>query len=347
MDREERIKQYLAFVEDEKACKLSENAKLIQSFISFCETINIKVSLSDFDYQMGLGVLCNCENIVLKLNEHISVDKEGLVDFQVLSELFEKKLFSEGALFAPNYILFASNYFRRGFYSGNNFAPRFIEHFWKHDFQYNDVSIVLDLDRVRIDIGGPVLIEEDTWYGGKFTKEISKIKDGVSSLRPPQYLDDIELDFLFSKAYALDVYWYTYDEIKVFQALEFKQPSITININEVKYFPVRYVHAEFDMNSKVFRHFDGALQLYTEDEYFERRDNNFNTKTKGEYQVKSKSKKLFKINGDLSVEDWIKFISHFFAKNPLILEYFEGKEPDYLTPYLNAFKKSKGIKIPC
>lgn len=140
------------------------------------------------------------------------------------------------------------------------------------------------------------------------------------------------------------MYWYTYDEIKVFQALEFKQPSITININEVKYFPVRYVHAEFDMNSKVFRHFDGALQLYTEDEYFERRDNNFNTKTKGEYQVKSKSKKLFKINGDLSVEDWIKFTSHFFAKNPLILEYFEGKEPDYLIPYLNAFKKSKGIK---
>ena len=43
------------------------------------------------------------------------------------------------------------------------------------------MSIVLDLDRVRIDIGGPVLIEEDTWYGGKFTKEISKIKDGWQS----------------------------------------------------------------------------------------------------------------------------------------------------------------------
>ncbi|WAC01583.1 hypothetical protein N7U66_16765 [Lacinutrix neustonica] len=343
MDREERIKRHLAYLAQEKADELEKNKSLIKAFIDYCKQFEIDLNSSNFDYQQGLGILCNSKDIVLKINPEITTDKEGLFDFHHLLKTYTKKSFSEGALFADNYIIFANSYYRRGFYENNNFAPRFIDHFWRHDFQENEVSLALDLNRVRIDTEGPILIEEDTWYGANFSENIATIKDGVTNLRPPQYLNEFELDFVFASAFALDVYWYSYEKIKVFQALEFKQPNVTIKIEGNSYFPVRYVHAEYDLDKETFRHFDGAIQFYTEAEYYERRENNFNSKVKGEYQVKSMSKKLFKINGDFSVDDWIKFTSHFFAKNPLILEYFEGKEPDHLVPYLEAFKKEKGI----
>lgn len=343
MDRKQLIANQLKYLAEEKASELSKHKDLIAAFIEFCKEYDIDLKTTNFDYHQGLGILCNSKDIALKINPSIELDKEGLVNFDKLINSFEKKPFYEGSLYGENYILFASSYFRRGFAKHNNFAPRFIDHFWRQNFQDNEVSIALDLDRVRIDIDGPVLIEEDTWYGGKFTEDISKVKDGVTNLRPPQYLNEFELDFIFASAFALDIYWYSYENIKVFQALEFKQPNITIKIQGDSYFPVRYVHAEYDLDKGVFRHFDGAIQFYSEAEYYKRRANNFNNKTKGEYQVKSMSIKLFKINKDFSVDDWIKFTSHFFAKNPLILEYFEGKEPDHLIPYLEAFKKEKGI----
>lgn len=343
MDRAERIKKYQAFITKEKTEKLEENRTLIEAFIVYCKNYGIELQLSDFDYQHAVGISCSSKNIVTKVNPQIEEDKEGLYDFKELLNIYSVKPFFEGALFADNHIFYVSNFFRRGFYSNNNFAPRFVDHFWKHDFGENKVGIALDLDRVRIDTKGPTLIEEDTWYGGKFSEDITSIKDGVTNLRPPQYLDDFELDFFYASAFALDIFWYSYENIKVFQALEFKQSNVTIEIDDKTYFPVRYIHAEYDIDLKYFRHFDGAIQFYNQEEYYDRRTNNFNSKIKGEYQVKSKSKKLFKINGTLSVEDWIKFTSHFFAKNPLILEYYEGNEPDFLQPTLEAIKKDRQI----
>lgn len=341
MNREERIKRHLTYLAQEKADELENNKSLIKAFIGYCKPFEIDLNPSNFYYQKGLGILCNSNDIVRKINPQLTMSKEVLFDFHYLLKTYTKKSFSEGALFADNYIIFASNYFRRGFYENNNFAPRFIDHVWRYDFQENEVSLALDLNRVSIDTEGPVSIELDTWYGAKFSENIAAIKDGVTNLRPPQYLNEFELDFAFASAYALDIYWCSYENIKVFQALEFKQSNIIIKIQGNSYFPMRYVHAEYDLDKGVFRHFDGAIQFYTEAEYYERRDNNFNSKTKGEYQVKSQYKKLFKINNDFSVDYWIKFTSHFFAKNPLILEYFEGKEPDYLVPYIEAFKKQK------
>ena len=88
--------------------------------------------------------------------------------------------------------------------------------------------------------------------------------------------------------------WYSYDDIKVFQALEFKTHDVTIELSGKTYFPVRYVHAEYYMQNKCFRHFDGALQFFSEKQYYQRRDKNFNEKTKGEYQTKSKSQNYLK-----------------------------------------------------
>ena len=149
------------------------------------------------------------------------------------------------------------------------------------------------------------------------------------------------ISFFFSDSYALDIKWYTKDNIKVFQAEEFKTEKIKVEKDGIEYFPVRYVHAEFDLDKNYFRHFDGAIHYYTENEYLSRRDSDFNYNSKTESHIKTKSEKLFKINGEISIETWIEYTSHFFSKNSLAYEYFEGKYPKHIIELLEKVNNQK------
>ena len=53
--------------------------------------------------------------------------------------------------------------------------------------------------------------------------------------------------------------WKSYGGIKSFQALEFKNKKVQLTIDGEIFYPVRYVHAEYDLGSNSFRHFDGAI----------------------------------------------------------------------------------------
>ena len=144
--------------------------------------------------------------------------------------------------------------------------------------------------------------------------------------------------FLFKGAYSLDIKWATKGEIKTFQALEFKQSDIVLDINGITYHPVRYMHAEYDLTNNLFRHFDGAVHLYLAHEYFDRRDKDFNVGFKSPTEYKAASVKLFKFNGELSVDFWTKFCGHFLAGNPLMYEYFSGQYPDQLIDTINRLR---------
>jgi len=88
-----------------------------------------------------------------------------------------------------------------------------------------------------------------------------------------------------------------------------------------------------------FRHFDGAIQLFTQEEYFQRRDSDFNFALKNPAHIKPRSNKVFKINGPLRTEDWVEFCCHFFAANPLTFEYFNGEYPRHVTEILERIRK--------
>jgi len=113
-----------------------------------------------------------------------------------------------------------------------------------------------------------------------------------------------------------------------------------LRIDEELYFPVRYIHAEFDMNTNTFRHFDGAFHFYTEQEYYQRRDSDLNYNKKEYSQIKSRSKKLFKINGQISTETFVDLTSHFFSKNPLIYEYFTDQYPQHINEILEKIRNN-------
>ncbi len=338
--------KYLKIMQEEEEKELLDNSDLINSFKSL-KTIK-KVENIHFRFIRPIGLVAICPEIVKLLNLNIEQDKEGLVACDLLDKYFSKDILASGIMKSDNYMIMAHPYFRRDYNECANFAPNFIALFWELNCPKIDAYIAIDFNRVRIDINGGSYIEDDTWFGSPFNQEIEKIADGVVKLKPPIIDEEDSLlfstiDDLFSNVYSLDIMWYsTNDNIKVFQAEEFKNSSVTIEVNKINYYPVRYIHAEFDIKNGYFRHFDGAVQLYTKEEYELRKDKNFNHKIKGEEQIKPNSIKLFKMNGEVSIEIWIEFISHFFSGNPLVMEYFSGEYPKHV---IDALVKLKGIKI--
>jgi len=334
-------KKYFEMLRQEEIEELANNADTILSFKNFMSQKGVLLTDENFKYFQTIGIVATYPNIVSHLHPSLVCDKEGLMDFKSLCQTFEKKGFLNGYLIGGNFMLLAHPYFRRGFHEENNFAPRFVDLFWQYDNPNIDTYISLDADRVRINVDNSAYMERDTWFGAQFDKNIESISDGTVKLKPPVDIDNFLNSSFFSGAYALDIKWATKDRIKSFQAEEFKTEDITLSKNGTKYYPVRYIHAEYDLDKKYFRHFDGAIHFYTENEYYSRRDSDFNYNNKNQSHIKTLSEKLYKMNGQVDVDTWIDFSSHFLTGNPLVFEYFEGKYPQHIDEMLEAVRRSK------
>lgn len=332
-------KKYLESLLEEEKEEFVKHAEQINSFKEFMAKKGIILTNDNFNYQQTIGIVATYPEIIKYLHPSLVSDKEGLFVFDDLLQHFERRRFVNGYLYAHNFMLMAHSYFRRGLHEVNNYAPRFVEFFWNNSETGIEKYISLDNHRVRINVDNTTYMELDTWFGAKFNRNIEDIPDGIVKVRPPADLRDSLVSFFFRDAYSLDIKWATKDNIKSFQAEEFKTEVIKISKDEVEYYPVRYIHAEYDMGKGYFRHFDGAIHFYTEAEYYARRDADFNYNVKEGTHIKTLSQKLFKMNGIVSIDTWIEFTSHFLTGNPLIFEYFEGEYPKHITDMIQKFRK--------
>lgn len=340
-------KRYFQRLKEEEREELANNADILNSFKNFIAKKGIQLFDENFKFFRTIGIVAIYPNIVSYLHPNLICDKEGLFDFNILCCTFSKNEYGNGYLNGENFMLMAHPYFRRGFYEGNNYAPSFIDLFWNCNNSGIETYISIDTDRVRINVDDTFYFERDTWYGAKFEKNIEFIPDGNVKLRPPSDIDKHIVSFFFADAYSLDIKWSTKNGIKSFQAEEFKTENIKLLKNEIEYHPVRYIHAEYDLNKKHFRHFDGAIHLYTECEYYGRRDSDFNYNNKNKNHIKTLSQKLYKMNGVIDIAALIEFSCHFLTGNPLAFEYFEGKYPSYINEMLEKvrIKKNKESQI--
>lgn len=337
-EEKEWIENYRQQIERENKMMLSNSEDIIEKFVQHCRTVGVYLDLEAFSFIPTIGVVCEYPNILTKLVPSLKKDKEDLFSWNALTATFKVNNFNSGYFYADNFMAMASPVFRRGMHGVNNWAPRFIDEFWRLNLEDIDAYLSLDQNRVRVNVDNSCYMEADTWFGAPFKENISEITDGVSHLRPPPDLDELYIDFLFNDAYALDICWSTKGRIKSFQALEFKGSNKVILLNREVFHPVRYIHAEYDMDKSTFRHFDGATQFYTPEEYFTRRDSNFRHNVKEDTKIKPKSTKSFKLNGSVPVEIWTELSSHFFAANPLIHEYFSGGYPPHLADTLEKIR---------
>lgn len=332
-------KEYIQSLLEEEKEELANHSAVVKAFKEYMLQFNVILEDSNFKFYRTSGIIATYPNIISLLHADLISDKEGLLDFQKLCNTFDRKPWVTGYLYAKNFMLMAHPYFRRGFHDINHFAPRFVELFWNFTNPKVESFIALDTNQVRINVDDNSYMELDTWYGANFNKEIGSIPDDLVKIRPPLDLENAHIRFFFFSAYSLDIKWETKKgNIKSFQAEEFKMDDVKINRGDTEYFPVRYLHAEYDLENKYFRHFDGAIHFYNETEYFKRRDSDFNHNDKSQSHIKPISEKLFKLNGVISTEVWIEFSCHFFTGNPLIFEYFEGRYPKYILEMIKKVR---------
>jgi hypothetical protein len=337
---DELVARHLADMQEQSRVRLAEAADLIEKFTALAASKGVILSADSFEYIQTTGIVAKAKGIARKLLGPLRTERDGLLSFKEIASRFPPSPHTEGCFAGPDFVLMAHPYFRRGMHSLNNWAPRFTELFWRFDCPGVEKYIALDEDRVRIDVDGLGYIEADTWFGAPFDEDIRNIKPGIAKLRPPSDLEPRHVSLVFADAYCLDIKWGESDGLKTFQALEMKTEDVQIEIGGRHYFPARYLHAEFDLVANCFRHFDGAIQLFTQEEYFQRRDADFNMTAKNPAHIKARSSKVFKINGPLRTESWVEFCCHFYTANPLTFEYFSGNYPEHVTAIIKRIRRT-------
>lgn len=337
-DQNDWLASYFEGLKDQSRKRLAGEADLLARFTDMAASKGVVLGADSFEYIQTLGIVAKAPGIARKLLGPIAAERDGLLPFNEIVRRLPDSHLDGGCFVGPDFILMAHPCFRRNMSLMNNWAPQFIDLFWALDGPGIEKYIALDEDRVRIDVDGMGYVEADTWFGAPFNEDIGDIKPGIVKLRPPLDLDTDAVSMIFTDAYCLDVKWSESDGIKTFQALEVKSERTQIEVDGQRYFPARYLHAEYDLNAGCFRHFDGAIQLFTEDEYFQRRDSDFNMTMKNPAHIKARSTKVFKINGPLKAAEWVEFCCQFFAKNPLSFEYFCGDYPKSVTEAIERMR---------
>lgn len=325
------MEQHIKAMADRAHSELEKSASLIEHFTQVAVSKGIAINSNSFSYIPTIGIVASVPKLATTLLGISPKERDGLFAYDEITQCLPLGAFQEGCFVGSDYILMAHPCYRRKMHPMANWAPRFISLFWELNSPNLKKYIAIDEDRVRIDVNGPSYMEADTWYGAPFNDDISQIKDGIVKLRPPPDLESHALDFFFAQSYCLDIKWSESNKVKIFQALEIKTEDAQIVANGETFFPARYLHAEFDISNGNFRHFDGAVQLFTKEEYIRRRDSDFNMPFKNAEHIKARSKKVFKLNGSLTVGSWVELCCHFFTANPLTFEYFTGAYPEHIA----------------
>ena len=172
-------------------------------------------------------------------------------------------------------------------------------------------------------------IEKDTWYGPQYDRE--RLDDpnyvGRTVVSPicPSSLDDYALG-------TTEFFWKV-NEGKSLNTLEIEELSCA-NKPRDKWHINRYVHAQRDMLKKTFAHFDGAAKVYSQDTYQERLNEPMPRNSKPGHYIK-----LFRIDGQIDLDDWQSLVAMFYKGNEMVIEYFD---PDLFNKQIRPQGESIG-----
>lgn len=306
---------------------------LIYNFIKYCKKKDINLSKENFEFD-GL-LYAKKKNIVLALNDKIIIDKEGLVKWGILCNEYLIKKSNPNYLFSENHALLLHPLFE--IINVYGYTPSLIDELWKVG-KTQSLSIAIDLDRVRINIDDKIDRPLAGW-GAKYKIKIDEIDNNISHYYHEENYTKRILKLCFNSALSLDTKWKTRGNIKTFEAEELKLKDFQKIYKNTKYYPSKYFHSTYLVKEKYFSHLDGAIHLYNEEEYLKRSKNSLNFNKNSTEHIKPTSIKLFKINGLIDIQTWESLTSKFYAGNPYIIEYFEGKFPQNTKNCIKVLNK--------
>lgn len=183
----------------------------------------------------------------------------------------------------------------------------------------DSVELALAVDSSRLCPRGELfpILEADRWFGRPYSANT---------------LDDLRVvgRTVFTRSRArgrfvheregllTEVRWTSDGELKAFEIEEL--PIVEHGRTAL----CRFVHAIRDTQSQRFIHLDGALHIYSPQD-FELRRSQIPTATGKVYGKKTKLFRLDQVGGrGIETQDWASIVQSFFRGNELVLEYFAG-----------------------
>jgi hypothetical protein len=172
--------------------------------------------------------------------------------------------------------------------------------------------VALDPRRILPARHYPIRLLEAYWYGPKFNlddvdAQIHGIEFTVHARMP-----DSPRRLLGAHLERTEFMWSMQDNLKTLQIEELV--AIEENSARVK---TRYIHTIRDVTRHTFVHLDGAIRWYSHENYLRRFDDKLSNHPNADGYFK-----LFRIDGELSDQDWLDLIANYYSGNELIHEYF-------------------------
>lgn len=296
----EHIKSKMT-VEDEDKISIINKFKKSRDFIQ--EIINIGTSVvayGDKILRIEHPELFNAE------------DEDGLIPIDYL--YYE----GHGIFSYKEHLIFPSCHFRKSSSNLNSLNEEFLN-FFVNGFDAERKLIAIDDTIIGLKSTLLRSVELDYWWGPKFKKNINEIEDGVTRHVVPE---ESPLRKMLGVEYV-DFRWSTNKESsRVFECEEvvFEQ---TYGISNKEAYCCKYMHSIFAKDESCV-HVDGAVRSYSDTELLKRFDSDLAKCGKNtEYM------KIWRVDGRLDRECFMKLVHFFYRGNTLISEYFCDESSDF------------------
>lgn len=262
------------------------------------------------------------------------LDRDGLIYIKDLKNHFTYK--SQGVFIHNSrpLCIYAHNYFRRSLSRHNSLHYIFLDEMMKHDSNENvTIRLAIDWDLIGYAPDFLQTMEYEYWFGPKFNDDISKIAAGVTKHQASEF------ERKYYGISATEFVWKDNDELKEFEMEELRENEApTID----DFYGCRYIHSIYDSTKSTFAHFDGAIRGYDTELYLER----IGVKMT-DFGRRSNYKKIFRIDGQLALQDWKSLILNYMQGNPLVYEYFDIAKPESPLEKNEPVKSLMETLVPC
>lgn len=252
-----------------------------------------------------------------------SADKDGLLDYRMLISRFDEVhpgIFRDST---RELLLFAHPYMRRSLSRLNNLNEYFLKDFGDLARSNPNLTMLLRLDPDIVGAADSFIppLEFEYIRGPKFDAHIDNIPAGVTehrandTERAMEGISRTEFWWKSSESRGITEKQSYFRVLEAEDLIEDESPGLSR-----QQYGCRYVHAEYNATANAITHFDGAIRAYNSDAYFKRLD--LDIRKAGKQTIYTK---LFRIDGQLSVETWKALTAFYFRGNSLVPEYLSGQ----------------------
>lgn len=233
---------------------------------------------------------------------------DGLIDIRELQPILP------GIYKMGEFVIYAHNFFRRAYSRLNTLNAPFLGRLEKLTDPSLTVRVALDPDCVGLASAVREEFEYSYWGGPFFDDDLAKIKTGVTTYEN----DDAHREL--TNIGKTEMGWYFQNGIKTFECEEVADKPETVENGEEQYY-CRYVHSMLDGKDSAPVHLDGAVRVYDTGMMVKRLEVRLD-----HAERRTKYTKIWRVDGAISVAKWKELISHYYRDNPLVGEYFGGKD---------------------